>query len=62
MHLPIDPARIRRVRSMLQRWFRQEPGPPEDPFAYVGTPKKPLPPHLKASAVAELPDDPSDGR
>jgi hypothetical protein len=42
---------VRRLANLLWR-----SGPPEDPYSYVTAPKKPRPPHLSASAVAELPE------
>lgn len=41
---------VKRVKRMLRR----EPEPPEDPYAYVGAPKKPRLPQRSASAAAEL--------
>jgi hypothetical protein len=41
-----------RVRATLKRIFRKTAEPPEDPYAYVGAPKKPRPP-LRGAAVAE---------
>ena len=48
--------RFREALRSVKRWFRREPKPPEDPYAYVTAPKRPRLPHLSASAVAELPD------
>jgi hypothetical protein len=48
---------LRKTRAFLKRlsqWRGSEP--PEDPYSYVGAPKKPRSPRLSASAVAELPD------
>jgi hypothetical protein len=40
-------------RAELKRLFqRHDPEPPEDPYAYVGAPKKPRPPS-RSAAVAE---------
>ena len=42
-------------------WFKgkanKEPETPEDPYAYVGAPKKPRPYNRGAAAVAELPEE-----
>jgi len=46
--------RIRDTWKAVKRWFqRAEPEPPEDPYAYVGAPKKPRTPSRSASAEAE---------
>ena len=41
---------LARIRKMFRR--TAEPPYPEDPYAYVGAPKKPRPP-LRGTAVAE---------
>jgi hypothetical protein len=38
----------------LKRMLRRNPEPPEDPYAYVGAPKKPRPPYRRASAAESL--------
>ena len=46
--------RIRDTWTAVKRWLqRAEPEPPEDPYAYVGAPKKPRTPTRSASAEAE---------
>jgi hypothetical protein len=48
---------IRKAMRKMRNWFRKrEPESPEDPYSYVGAPKKPKPPSLSATAVAELPE------
>jgi hypothetical protein len=47
-------SRLSRLLDRLKRLLRKEPEPPEDPYAYVGAPKKPRPPHLSASAAEPL--------
>ena len=42
------------LKAQLKRWLPKEPEPPEDPYSYVGAPKKPRPPRLSASAKAPL--------
>ncbi len=52
-----DPSRRRPVHDIvekLKRLFRREPQPPEDPYAIVGAPKKPRPPHRSAAAAEPL--------
>jgi len=46
--------RIREVLERLKRFFKREPESPDDPYALVGAPKKPRPPHRSAAAVVEL--------
>jgi hypothetical protein len=46
-------SRLQRVRDRIRRLFKREPEPPEDPYAYVGAPKKPRLPHRSASAAVE---------
>lgn len=46
--------RIHDTWTALKRWFqRAEPEAPEDPYAYVGAPKKPRTPRRSAAAKAE---------
>jgi hypothetical protein len=40
--------------AKLKRRFNKDPEPPEDPYAYVGAPKKPRPPYRKDAAAAPL--------
>lgn len=52
------PSRIDAFIDALRRRFRKkpepmEPGSPEDPYAYVGAPKKPKPPTRSAAAAVE---------
>jgi hypothetical protein len=49
---------LRRLISPPDRPASQ-PGsqPPEDPFSYVGAPRKPRRPTFSAAAVAELPNE-----
>ncbi len=46
-------ALLRGVQRFISGWRR----PPEDPYSYVTAPKKPRPPYLSATAVADRPDD-----
>jgi hypothetical protein len=46
---------MRRAWDRLKRLFERNPEPPEDPYAYVGAPKKPRPP-LRSSSVAVDPE------
>ncbi len=39
----------------IRQWFKKKPSLPEDPYAYVMSPVKPKPPHLRAAAAAERP-------
>ena len=41
-------------RRIKRRILRREPDLPEDPYAYVGAPKKPRPPLRSASAAEPL--------
>ncbi|MGA2266946.1 MAG: hypothetical protein ABSH44_00625 [Bryobacteraceae bacterium] len=48
--------RIRRTMGALRRFLKRErPDPPDDPYAMVGAPKKPRPPH-RSAAVADEPE------
>jgi hypothetical protein len=38
----------------IRRFLKREPDPPDDPYAYVGAPKKPRPPHRSAAAAERL--------
>lgn len=46
---------MRRLLERIKR-FLTKPAPPEpeDPYAYVGAPKKPRPPHRTAAAAEPL--------
>jgi hypothetical protein len=52
MRRPSAHNRIHRVMERIKRMFKRAPEPPEDPYAYVGAPKKPRPPH-RSGAQAE---------
>jgi hypothetical protein len=45
---------VRDVLQRLKRFFKREPESPDDPYALVGAPKKPRPPHRSAAAAVEL--------
>lgn len=38
----------------IKRFIKPEQEPPEDPYAYVGAPKKPRPPTRSAAAAEPL--------
>jgi hypothetical protein len=46
-------SRLKQLLYRLKRLLKREPEPPEDPYAYVGAPKKPRPPLRSASAAVE---------
>jgi hypothetical protein len=47
--------KIRDALARIKRFVKREPEvPPDDPYAYVGAPKKPRLPQRSASATAEL--------
>ena len=46
-------SRLQELISQIKRMLGQEPEPPDDPYAYVGAPKKPRLPQRSASAAAE---------
>ena len=46
--------RIEAVLARVKRIFRRQPEPPEDPYAYVGAPKKPRPPYQRRAAAEPL--------
>jgi len=47
---------IRDAWTTLRRWFqRSGPEPPDDPYAYVGAPRKPRSP-VRSASVAERPE------
>jgi hypothetical protein len=48
------PAAIRKLVTKVKRLWNRRPEPPDDPYAYVGAPKKPRPPHRAASAAEKL--------
>jgi hypothetical protein len=45
---------VRDILERLKRFFRREPESPDDPYALVGAPKKPGPPHRSAGATVDL--------
>ena len=45
---------LRELIDKLKRKLPHSPDPPEDPYAYVGAPKKPRTPRRSASAAAPL--------
>ena len=47
-------SRIEATIARLRRMMRREPESPEDPYSYVGAPKKPRPPTRSAAATALL--------
>ena len=47
------PSRLQRFLERIKRFF-SKPEPPEDPYAYVGAPRKPRLPHRSAGAEAPL--------
>jgi hypothetical protein len=49
-----DSSILRGLIAQLKRWLAKKSGPPEDPYAYVGAPKKPRLPRRSASAAAPL--------
>jgi hypothetical protein len=54
---PSKPGRIRAALERIKNFFRKEPDPPADPYAYVTAPKKPRPSNRSAAAVLELPEE-----
>ena len=52
------PSRLEQLLRKLKKWIKSEPEPepgsPEDPYAYVGAPKKPRPPNRSAAAAEPL--------
>jgi hypothetical protein len=50
-----EPGRLRRFLQRIKRYLtKPEPELPEDPYAYVGAPKKPRPPHRSSASAAPL--------
>jgi len=48
-----EPGRLRQLLRRIKRFLAKPSSePPEDPYAYVGAPRKPRPPH-RSSAAAE---------
>jgi len=48
-------SRAREWLDRLKRLFKRETEePPEDPYAYVGAPKKPRPPYRRRAAAEPL--------
>lgn len=54
MQRPFRNSRLRAAIHRLKRLFRREPESPEDPYAYVGAPKKPRPSGRSAAAAERL--------
>ena len=48
---------LEEIKRTLLKLLGKSPEPPEDPYSYVGAPKKPRPPHLSAAAAVERPED-----
>jgi len=50
------PGRLEQLLRKLKKWIKSEPEPesPEDPYAYVGAPKKPRPSSRSAAAAEPL--------
>jgi hypothetical protein len=48
---------VRKVLEKIKRLFKREPELPEDPYSYVGAPKKPRLPGRSAAAVVDLPEE-----
>jgi alkanesulfonate monooxygenase SsuD/methylene tetrahydromethanopterin reductase-like flavin-dependent oxidoreductase (luciferase family) len=48
--------RLREILDRIRRLLKREPDPdsPDDPYALVGAPKKPRPPHRSAAAAEPL--------
>jgi len=46
--------RIQGLLEKIRRFLKREPESPDDPYAYVGAPKKPRPPHRSAAAAEPL--------
>jgi hypothetical protein len=50
-----EPGRLRQWLQRIKRFLKKsDPESPEDPYAYVGAPKKPRPPHRSAAAAEPL--------
>jgi hypothetical protein len=49
-----EPGRLKQFLRRLGRFLRKPEPEPEDPYAYVGAPKKPRPPRRGAAASAPL--------
>ena len=47
-------SRLQELLNRIRRFFKRDPESPDDPYAMVGAPKKPMPPYRKAKAAAEL--------
>ncbi len=47
-------TQLKRLLPHARHWPPANPEFPEDPYSYVGAPKKPRLPHLSASASAPL--------
>jgi len=46
-------SRLRELLKRIKQLLKREPDLPEDPYAYVGAPKKPRPPLRSSSAAVE---------
>jgi len=47
-------SRAREWLDRIKRFLKRETEPPEDPYAYVGAPKKPRPPYRRRAAAEPL--------
>ena len=54
MHRRSARKKIREALARIKRFFRAEPEAPDDPYAYVGAPKKPRLPQRSAAAAEPL--------
>ena len=45
---------VRDAMERVKRFFKRAPESPDDPYALVGAPKKPRPPHRSAAAAEPL--------
>jgi hypothetical protein len=48
-----DQRKVQNLINRIKRMLGRNPEPPDDPYAYVGAPKKPRLPQRSASAAAE---------
>jgi len=49
-----EPGRLRELVRRIKGFLRKPEPEPEDPYAYVGAPKKPRPPQRGAAAAEPL--------
>ena len=49
-----EPGRLRQFLRRIKRFLKRPEPEPEDPYAYVGAPKKPSPPQRSAAAAEPL--------